>query len=125
MSIIFHFGWRISSDELLVLPLEDFGPWTGDEFIDPRGNQALINELISLKIRSLMSAIICDLRFSRSTLRFKAPSKSDWMNLSPQNVSTVAWLVSSIDWLDSTVPWLQSTEAVVQKCSDKEVFLEI
>ena len=37
------------------------------------------NELISLKIRSLISAIICNLRFSSSTLRFKAPSKFDWI----------------------------------------------
>ena len=84
------------------------------------------NELISLKTRSAIiwsrlktiSAIICNLRFSSSTLRFKTPLKSDWMNVSLHNVSRVAWLVSSvnwpdsvssINWLDSTVAWLQST----------------
>ena len=69
-----------------------------------------LNELISLKIRSLISAIICNLRFSSSTLKFKAPSKFDWMNVLLRNVSTVAWLVSSISWLDCTVAWLQSTD---------------
>ena len=69
-----------------------------------------LNELISLKIRSLISAIICNLRFSSSTLKFKGPSKFDWMNVSLHNISTVAWLVSSISWLDCTVAWLQSTD---------------
>ena len=69
-----------------------------------------LNELISLKIRSLISVIICNLRFSSSTLRFKAPSKFDWRNVSLHNVLAVASLASSINWLDCTVAWLQSTE---------------
>ena len=55
-----------------------------------------LNELISLKIRSLISTIIFNLRFSSSALRFTAPSKFDRMNVSLHNVSTVAWVVSSI-----------------------------
>ena len=80
-----------------------------DRFAEDFKNQSL-NELISLRTRALISAIICNLRFSSSTLRFKAPSKFYWTNVSLHNVSTVAWLVSSISWLDCTGSWLQSTD---------------